>query len=93
MDNSQRLETINNLKLAIELAGDGGPQPFTSEEYKLMYELIDELEKQESLKYTDNSIIYISEDDTYDFFADEYDEYARVIGKCFLNKENSIHFY
>ena len=90
MDNSQRLETINNIKLAIELAGDGGPQPFTSEEYKLMYELIDELEKQESLKDTDNSIIYISEDDTYDFFAGEYDEYARVIGKCFLNKELGV---
>lgn len=90
MDNSQRLETINNLKQAIELAGDGGPQPFTSEEYKLMYELIDELEKQESLKYTDDSIIYISEDDTDDFFAYEYDEYAKVIGKCFFNKELGV---
>lgn len=88
MDKSQRLETINNLKLAIELAGDGGPQPFTSEEYKLMYELMDELEKQESLKYTDNSILYISEDDTDDFFVDSTirENYEKIIGKCFINK-------
>lgn len=90
MDNSQRLETINLIRFAIEVAGDGGMQPFTEEEYQQMYDFLDELEKQESLKYTGNSIRYISEDDTDNFFADEYDEYARVIGKCFFNKELEV---
>jgi hypothetical protein len=81
MDNSQRLETINNIKRAIELAGEGGPQPFTSEEYKLMYELIDELGKQDSFKHIDSSILYI---------AEEYDEYAKVMGKCFFNEELGV---
>lgn len=90
MKQCEKERAISCMKNAIELAGDGGPQPFTSEEYKLMYELMDELEKQESLKYTGNSIRYISEDDTDDFFADEYDEYAKVIGKCFFNKELEV---
>ena len=30
MENHERI--INNLRIAIELAGDGGPSPFTTEE-------------------------------------------------------------
>ena len=31
------------IRLAIELAGDGGMVPFTDEEYELMYRLLDEM--------------------------------------------------
>lgn len=40
----ERERAIVCLKLAIELSGDGGPQPFTEKEYELMYELLKELE-------------------------------------------------
>ena len=43
MTQMKRIETIKNLRLAIELAGDGGMQPFTDEEYQDMYQLLDEL--------------------------------------------------
>ena len=36
---------IQNLKLAIELAGDGGPKPFTDEDENKMYELISRLDE------------------------------------------------
>lgn len=38
-----REEIINCLDLAIQLAGDGGPSPFTDEEYDAMYEFLNEL--------------------------------------------------
>lgn len=34
---------IRNLKIAIELAGDGGIAPFTNEEERDMYEFLDSL--------------------------------------------------
>ena len=34
---------ISNLKIAIELAGDGGFAPFTNEEEQDMYEFLDSL--------------------------------------------------
>lgn len=37
------LQIINLLQEAIELAGDGGPSPFTSEEYDAMYNFLDRL--------------------------------------------------
>jgi hypothetical protein len=37
---------INCLEMAIELAGDGGPQPFDDEEYQGMYKLIEELRNE-----------------------------------------------
>lgn len=37
------LEIINLLYIAIELAGDGGPSPFTSEEYNAMNNFLDQL--------------------------------------------------
>ena len=45
MEQCEKERAISCMKLAIELAGDGGPQPFTYEEYKLMYQLLDELFK------------------------------------------------
>jgi hypothetical protein len=38
-----REEIINCLDLAIQLVGDGGPSPFTDEEYDAMYEFLNEL--------------------------------------------------
>ena len=43
----RRLEVIGCLRLAVDLAGDGGYRPFTDEEYKAMTELINELLEQE----------------------------------------------
>ena len=36
---------INLLRTAIELAGDGGPSPFTDHEYDVMFEFLDNVEK------------------------------------------------
>ena len=36
---------INNLRIAIELAGDGGPSPFTPEEYEEMNTFLDNFEE------------------------------------------------
>ena len=36
---------INLLRTAIELAGDGGPSPFTDHEYAVMFKFLDDLEK------------------------------------------------
>ena len=43
-----REETINLIRFAIEVAGDGGMQPFTEEEYKQMYDFLDELSENQS---------------------------------------------
>ena len=40
----ERKRAIACLKLAIELAGDGGMTPFTDKEYELMNNLIKEIE-------------------------------------------------
>lgn len=41
-----RNEIINCLYVAIQLAGDGGPQPFNEEEYEAMYNFLEELRNQ-----------------------------------------------
>ena len=43
----RRIEVIGCLRLAVDLAGYGGCQPFTDEQYKAMTELINELLEQE----------------------------------------------
>lgn len=48
MKQSHKEETINLIRFAIEVAGDGGMQPFTEEEYKQMYEFLDELQNKQS---------------------------------------------
>ena len=40
------LQIINLIREAIELAGDGGPQPFTDEEYELMYDFLNRVKNQ-----------------------------------------------
>ncbi len=45
MENLERI--INNLRLAIELAGDGGPQPFTEDEYNEMHEFLNSFNNHE----------------------------------------------
>ena len=44
MKTCEKERAIACLKLAIELAGDGGMTPFTDKEYDLMYKFIEELE-------------------------------------------------
>jgi hypothetical protein len=41
-----RNEIINCLYMAVQLAGDGGPQPFDDEEYEAMYSFLEELTNQ-----------------------------------------------
>lgn len=41
-----RNEIISCLYTAIDLAGDGGLQPFTEEEYEAMYNFLKELRNQ-----------------------------------------------
>ena len=36
---------IGLLRTAISLAGDGGPEPFTAQEYDAMFNFLDDLEK------------------------------------------------
>ena len=92
MSQMKRIETIKNLRLAIELAGDGGPQPFTDEEYQDMYQLLDELNETSSQPTQNNEkgIITVDEDDHDNFFTDEYEDYKKIVGKCFMSKHMGI---
>lgn len=42
MTKAEKERAIACIKLAIELAGDGGQTPFTKTEYELMYRFLDE---------------------------------------------------
>lgn len=46
MTKEERKEAFENLKYAVEVAGDGGLNPFTDEEYKLMYHFLDEIKNE-----------------------------------------------
>ena len=89
MAQMKRIETIKNLRLAIELAGDGGMQPFTDEEYQDMFQLLDELSTndEENTSTNDNTVVVVSEDDFDDFFTNDYVDYKKIVGKCFINEE------
>ena len=41
-----RIEIINLLRLAVDLAGDGGPAPFTRKEYDEMNKFLIQLENE-----------------------------------------------
>ena len=43
MTNKERIHAMILLQHAIELAGDGGPQPFDENEYELMYNFLKEV--------------------------------------------------
>ena len=45
-----RKQAIGCLRLAVDLSGDGGFQPFTDAEYKAMSQIIDELLEEENTK-------------------------------------------
>jgi hypothetical protein len=80
----KRIETIKNLRLAIELAGDGGMQPFTDEEYQDMYQLLDDISGNTN-NDSDNNIVVVN--DAEEFFVDNtYDDYKVLKGKCFIIK-------
>lgn len=42
-----RKEKIQLLRDAVDLAGDGGPDPFTREERIIMHDFLDELEDEQ----------------------------------------------
>jgi hypothetical protein len=44
MKHCEKERAIACIRLAIELAGDGGIIPFTDKEYELMYQFLDEFE-------------------------------------------------
>jgi hypothetical protein len=92
MTNNERTEAIAHLRLAIELAGDGGMTPFTDEEYELMYQLLDEMSSadEETTSTNNDTVIVVSEDDVDDFFADDYEDYKKIMGKCFINERIGI---
>ena len=84
MPQMKRIETIKNLRLAIELAGDGGMQPFTDEEYQDMYQLLDDISGNTN-NDSDNNIVVVN--DAEEFFVDNtYDDYKVLKGKCFIIK-------
>ena len=92
MTQMKRIETIKNLRLAIELAGDGGMQPFTDEEYQDMFQLLDELSTndEENTSTNNDTVVVVSEDDFDNFFADDYEDYKKIMGKCFINEKLRI---
>ena len=47
MKHCEKERAIACIRLAIELAGDGGMTSFTDVEYELMYQLLDELSTNE----------------------------------------------
>lgn len=92
MTKNERKRAIVNLRLAVELAGDGGMTPFTDVEYELMYQLLDEMSSadEKDTPTNDNTVVVVSEDDFDDFFADDYEDYKKIIGKCFINERIGI---
>ena len=43
MTNKERIHAMLLLQQAIDLAGDGGPQPFDEDEYELMFKFLKEI--------------------------------------------------
>ena len=76
MKHCEKERAIACIRLAIELAGDGGMVPFTDEEYNLMYQLLDELSSadEEDTSTNDNTVVVVSEDDVDNFFADDFED-------------------
>jgi hypothetical protein len=92
MKQCEKERAISCLKLAIELAGDGGPQPFTDVEYNLMHQLLDKLSSNddETASTNNDTVVVVNEDDVDDFFADDYEDYKKIMGKCFINERLRI---
>lgn len=92
MNHCEKERAIACIRLAIKLAKDGGMTPFTDVEYELMYQLLDEMSiaDEETTSTNNDTIIVVSEDDVDDFFADDYEDYKKIIGKCFINERIGI---
>ena len=92
MTNNERERAIVSLRLAVELAGDGGMTPFTDKEYELMYQFLDEMSSanEETTSTNNDTVVVVSEDDFDDFFADDYEDYKKIMGKCFINERIGI---
>ena len=37
-----------------------------------------------------DTVVVVSEDDVDDFFADDYEDYKKIMGKCFINERIGI---
>lgn len=60
MTKEEKIIAIKNLRLAIDLAGDGGPAAFYSDEEDMMRDLLDEIERPLlSNKNTEDSLVEI----------------------------------
>ena len=60
MTKEEKLIAIKNLRLAIDLAGDGGPAAFYSDEEDMMRNLLDEIERPLlSNKNTEDNLVEI----------------------------------
>ncbi len=92
MNHCEKERAIAYIRLVIKLAKDGGMTPFTDEEYELMYQLLDEMSSvdEEDTSTNDNTVVVVSEDDEDDFFADDYEDYKKIMGKCFINEKIGI---
>ena len=92
MNHCEKERAIAYIRLAIKLVKDGEMTPFTDEEYELMYQLLDEMSSvdEEDTSTNDNTVVVVSEDDVDNFFADDYDDYKKIMGKCFINEEIGI---
>lgn len=92
MKECEKERAISCMKIAIQLAGDGGIAPFTDVEYYLMNQLLDELSTndEENISTNNNTVVVVSEDDVDDFFADDYEDYKKIMGKCFINERLGI---
>lgn len=92
MKHCEKERAIAYIRLAIKLVGDRGVAPFTDEEYELMYQLLDEMSSadDEDASANDNTVVVVSEDDVDNFFADDYEDYKKIMGKCFINEEIGV---
>ena len=92
MEQCKKERAISCLKLAIELAGDGGITPFTDVEYKLMNQLLDELSfnDETNTSMNNDTVVFVNEDGFDNFFTDDYIDYKKIVGKCFINKRLGV---
>jgi hypothetical protein len=92
MKQCEKERAISCLKLAIELAGDGGMIPFTDVEYNLMNQLLDELSTndEENISTNNDTVVIVNEDVFDDFFTNDYVDYKKIVGKCFINERIGI---
>lgn len=92
MKHCEKERAIAYIRLAIKMAVDRGMTPFTDEEYELMYRLLDEMSsaEEETTSTNNDTVVVVSEDDFDDFFANDYEDYKKIMGKCFINERIGI---